>query len=186
MSGAEAGDNRWLHAAQAGDGAAFAALVQPHLPALGAFIRRAAPRPDLAEDILQDTLLRAWRHLASFRGESSFRTWLFAIAWRAAKTAAGRAGDIAVGDVPDVPDPSPGPEDQALGHMLAGQVVQALERLRPPWREAIRRVDVRGQPLAVAAAEMGIPLGTLKTYLHRGRRALAQISNLGEGMGHTP
>ena len=172
-----------LRAAQAGDGAAFAALVRPHLPALAAFIRRVSPRPDLAEDALQDTLLRAWRHLSGFRGESSFRTWLFAIAWRAAQTAAARAGDISGAEVPDLADPAPGPEEQAVGHVLAGQVIHLLERLRPAWREAISRVDVRGQPLAVAAQEMGIPLGTLKTYLHRGRRELARLSGGAERTG---
>ncbi len=183
MSEGASAETQALRAAQAGDGAAFAALVRPHLPALAAFIRRVCPRPDLAEDVLQDTLLRAWRHLAGFRGASSLRTWLFAIAWRAAQTAAARAGDRSGSAVPDLPDPAPGPEEEAVGRVLAGQVARLLERLRPGWREAVSRVDLRGQPLAVAAEEMGIPLGTLKTYLHRGRRELARLTDRAERTG---
>lgn len=171
-----------LRAAQAGDGAAFAALVGPHLPALAAFIGRACPRRDLTEDVLQETLLRAWRHLGGFRGASSLRTWLCAIAWRTAQTMVTRAGDVPRDDVPELPDLAPGPAERAIGRVLVGQALRLLAQLRPVWREAITRVDVRGQPLPAAARDMGIPLGTLKTHLHRGRRALARLRDSDEGM----
>lgn len=176
---------RLLAAAQAGDAAAYAALVEDHLPALAAFVRRAAPWPDAAEDIVQETLLRAWRHLAGFRGESSFRTWLFAIAWRAARSAGARRDRAQLlADPPELADPAVGPEELALQRVQAGQAKRLLESLRPPWREAIRRVDVDGQPLAAAAREMGIPLGTLKTHLHRGRRQLARLLDRDTGGRH--
>jgi RNA polymerase sigma-70 factor (ECF subfamily) len=72
-----------LAAAVAGDRAAFARLVQPSLRSLRAFIYRMVAHPEDADDLAQETLLRAYQKLDSFRGESSLRTWLFAIATRA-------------------------------------------------------------------------------------------------------
>jgi RNA polymerase sigma-70 factor (ECF subfamily) len=73
---------RLLERARAGDRAAFDALVAPHLPRLRSFLHRLIAHPDDADDLTQDTALQAFRKLSSFRGESAFSTWLFAIAHR--------------------------------------------------------------------------------------------------------
>jgi len=68
-----------LQAAQRGDTRAFTLLVKPLMPALQSFTYRMVGQPDDAEDLRQEALLRAFVQLASFRGESSFKTWLFSI-----------------------------------------------------------------------------------------------------------
>ncbi|MCA8974578.1 MAG: hypothetical protein KDC98_07635, partial [Planctomycetes bacterium] len=67
-----------------GDESAFQALVKPSLPGLMALARRHCHDPHWAEDLVQETLVRALRGLAGFRGESSLRTWLFRILVRLA------------------------------------------------------------------------------------------------------
>lgn len=63
-------------------GASFSSLVAPLLPGLHAFIYRMVAHPEDAKDIVQDTLLSAHQNIASYRGEATFRTWLFSIATR--------------------------------------------------------------------------------------------------------
>ena len=77
---------RLLERARAGERAAFDALVAPHLPRLRSFLHRLIAHPDDADDLTQDTALQAFRKLSTFRGESAFAAWLFAIAHRLALT----------------------------------------------------------------------------------------------------
>jgi RNA polymerase sigma-70 factor (ECF subfamily) len=69
-----------VNAAQRGDTRAFTLLTKPCLPALRSLTYRMAGHPDDAEDLQQESLLRAFTQLENFRGDSSFKTWLFAVA----------------------------------------------------------------------------------------------------------
>ena len=69
-----------LRAARAGDEVAFRAVVEPHLRELHVHCYRMSGSVDDADDLLQETLLAAWRSLGTFAGRSSLRTWLYRIA----------------------------------------------------------------------------------------------------------
>ncbi|MCH9685000.1 MAG: RNA polymerase sigma factor [Deltaproteobacteria bacterium] len=75
-------EQQLIAAARAGDRRAFDSLVAPHVPSLRTFIYRLVCQPDDAADVAQDTLLTAFQKIAGFRGEASFRTWLFSIGTR--------------------------------------------------------------------------------------------------------
>src|SRR2546427_2868726 len=79
-----------LAAARAGDDAAFRELTASYALELHVHCYRMLGSPHDAEDALQETLLRAWRHLAGFEGRSSFRGWLYKIATNVCLTAASR------------------------------------------------------------------------------------------------
>jgi RNA polymerase sigma-70 factor, ECF subfamily len=72
-------DSELIERARGGEAGAFDRLVSPHVPALRSFALRMVMQPQDAEDLAQDALLQAYQKLASFRSDSSFRTWLFAI-----------------------------------------------------------------------------------------------------------
>ncbi|MEM7202148.1 MAG: RNA polymerase sigma factor [Planctomycetota bacterium] len=130
-----------------GDAEAFPALVRPHLGALQALARRLAGDRQWGEDLVQETLLRAYRALAAFRGDASVRTWLFRIQCRlATEPARWRRGDHAGGAPPaDVPDHlGPSPEQGSLQRELRDRLDEAMERLPARQRTALHLRAVEG------------------------------------------
>lgn len=104
-----------LSAARSGDSQAFRDLVAPHERELRAYCYRMAGTLDEADDLLQESLVRAWRGLAGFEGRSSLRTWLYRVAWSACVDALAakppRKLTVDLGPPQDPSDPIPPPED---------------------------------------------------------------------------
>jgi len=165
-------------AALAGSEAAFARLVAENRPA----IRRAAARmlddEALAEDATQEALLKAWRHLRSFRGEAAFGTWLYQIArnvcrsWSA--TARTRRPAVRPWTFGAWPAGDPAPDEQVARAELARCVRGAVARLPEEYRAAVSLRDLEGVPYTEVAATLGVPLGTVKSRISRGRLLLGQ------------
>jgi RNA polymerase sigma-70 factor (ECF subfamily) len=154
-----------IHAIAEGDTGALHTLYARHgLHLLNYLIAQLGDRA-LAEEVLQDVMLAAWRGAGRFRGGSLVRTWLFAIAWRQALKARGR---------------SPMAHLPLLDHFAAeteigepsNAVEIALQQLPPEQQEALELVFYRGLSGAEAAALLGIPLNTFKSRLHRAKAAL--------------
>jgi RNA polymerase sigma-70 factor, ECF subfamily len=145
----------WLQAFQRGDQNAFHALLRPHLTALLALARRHCRDPHWAEDLVQETLVRAFRGLAAFRGEAALRTWLFRILVRlAADPARWRRGEVA-GPLPalDVPDHyEEPPENSAIDRELWQRLDEAMERLTARQRSALHLRAVEGLDYAAIGA----------------------------------
>lgn len=132
-----------------------------------------------AEEILQDTLVRAWRNVERFDPErGSLEAWLFAIARnliidherRRARRPQTAASLDTVEDRETTADP--GTIDRALE---AWQVAEALRQLTPEHREVIIESYYRGSPVADAARRLDIPPGTVKSRLYYGLRALRVV-----------
>jgi RNA polymerase sigma-70 factor, ECF subfamily len=128
-----------------------------------------------ADDVTQDTYIRAWRALPAFRGDSSARTWLLSIARRACADAVrgnvrrrrliGRASaDASRRGGADLPD---GVESHALGELV--------DRLDPDRRDALVLTQVLGCSYAETAEVCGVPVGTVRSRVARAREDLVRV-----------
>jgi RNA polymerase sigma-70 factor (ECF subfamily) len=132
--------------------------------------------PALAEDLAQDTFLKAFRSLSSFDVNRKFSSWLFRIANNTAIDAIRRRPQGAVElDGPEtLPEPSlPPPPDPAEEAALGRALETALGRLRHDYRMAVLLRYQEGCSYAEIGDSLSIPEGTAKTFVHRGRKLLA-------------
>ena len=128
----------------------------------------------LAEEIVQDTMLAVWRGAGSFRGESSVRSWVIAIARRQTRDRLRRRRLRVVDDafLADQPGPGPGPEIMALDRAELAGVKGAIRELAPAHREVLGLTFGSGLSLPEIADVLEIPLGTVKSRLAAARTAL--------------
>lgn len=161
--------------ARSGDDAAFAVLVRHHADRLHAQLRRFGLTAGEAEDVAQETFLRAWRGLGSFEQRSRFSTWLYRIGFNEAQRRLSRRPPPTVDDAgvaERLDDPGRGPEARALGRELSGRLELALGALPLERRVAVVLRDVEGLSTAEAAEIVGIREAAFKSRLHRGRMTL--------------
>ena len=126
-----------------------------------------------AEDATQEIFLKIWRALPDFRGESSLSTWIYAIARNTCfthrRTAAGERtcplDEANAAAVPTADPPSDGASD----------LHAALGRLPEKYRRVLVLFYLEDRSYQQVALAMGLPMGTVKTYLHRARKELAQL-----------
>ena len=161
-----------------GDRAAFAALVERHERRVYNLALRMTGREEDARDATQDAFLTVLRKLSSFRGESAFTTWLHRVTVNACydllrkrqrQPLLERAGaeDRPATEPPPVPD-------HADASDLSIDVQRALLEVPQHFRVVMILHDVRDLPQEEVAQILGVPVGTVKSRLHRGRIALAR------------
>jgi RNA polymerase sigma-70 factor (ECF subfamily) len=125
-----------------------------------------------AEDVVQETLLRAWRQRSVLDSPPpAVRSWLFTVArnivideWRTSRA----RSEVTVADVPE----GEGTDDQTDQLLLSWVVADALTRLSPEHRAVLLECYYRGRPVSEAAARLGVPEGTVKSRTHYALRAL--------------
>jgi RNA polymerase sigma factor (sigma-70 family) len=147
----------------------------------GAFLYSVAYRltgnQDDAADLVQEVLLRVRRGLASYR-PGSMEGWLSRITTNVFLDEMRRRRRRPVEALPDDPDqglPSTAPADEVLaGQGLSGDVQAALLRLPDEFRAAVVLCDVVGLSYAEIASTLGVPLGTVRSRIHRGRGLLRE------------
>ena len=129
-----------------------------------------------AEDIVQETMLRAWRHPEALDPErGSARAWLFTTA-RHLAIDAWRRREARVGEVVTDAPPEPRSDvDEADRAVEAWTIAEALERLSPAHREVLVECLYRGRSVAEVATVLGIPAGTVKSRTHYAVRALRMV-----------
>ena len=131
----------------------------------------------LAEEIVQDTMLAVWRGAGSFRGESSVRSWVIAIARRQTRDRL-RGHRLRLVDnayLADQPSSGPGPEVTALDRAELAEVTGAIRELALSHREVLGLVFGSGLSLPEVAGVLEIPVGTVKSRLTAARTALGRV-----------
>lgn len=166
-------DARLVAQAREGSGRAFAQLVEAHQQALRGFLRRLCGDHALADDLGQDTFALAWTRIRGFEGRSSFRSWLCGIGYRrfleerrAGQRRMARDGAWAREQAESTPAADP-----SLAPLRA-----ALESLPDDQRAAVSLCLAGGWSHAEAAAALGLPLGTVKSHVTRGRAKLLAVA----------
>jgi RNA polymerase sigma-70 factor (ECF subfamily) len=151
---------------------AFGELVRRYQSPVRAFLTRMT-RGDshLADDLAQETFIRAWKHLASFRGEARFSTWLFGIAVNEFRSAARRRKELLLEDLDSVPSGAEPSTDNEPTHARL-DLNEALLRLTAGERAAIVLCCQNGLSHNEAGRVLGCPLGTVKTNVLRGKEKL--------------
>lgn len=148
-------------------------VYEAHAPELLRFATRALGDAGLAEDVVQEAFVRAWRASSRYDPRrASQRTWLFAILRNAVIDAARARRSrppLAAGDEPERGLPDGDALDAVL---VAWQVEAALATLADDQRRALVEVHWRGRPYADVAAELGVPEGTVKSRVYYGLRAM--------------
>ena len=153
-----------------GDVRAYDELARRHQPALFGFLGSVGADAALIDDAMQRALLKAFEKIGSFEGRASFRTWLFKIAYRELGMLRRRRRD---GPPVDATEPVPsGISSDPANVELALDLNAALAHLAPDERTAVIMCDAYGFSNREAAEAMAKPLGTIKTYVRRGRAHL--------------
>jgi RNA polymerase sigma-70 factor (ECF subfamily) len=168
--------------------AAVRQLYARHAIALHAYIAPFCPDGASADDIMQETFIRAWRHLPQLSAEDRpVRPWLFRVARNLLIDAdrATRSRPITVQADPADADPAEeGRDDTGLSQVLDRQLVTgALRQLSPAHRAVLVEVFYGGGSVARAARQLGIPHGTARSRLHYALQALRGQLEAHEAVG---
>ena len=181
--------NDALAAAQAGDHAAFAALVEPHRRELHVHCYRMLGSFTDAEDMVQETLLRAWRHRETFAGRSTFRAWLYRIATNACldhlerhpRRPSGGVGEVTwLQPFPDrLLEQTAPPDAEPDAAVVARETIElaflvAVQHLPPRQRAVLMLRDVLGWSAAESAAVLETSVASVNSAVQRARATLRE------------
>jgi len=172
-------DDRLVLLSRAGDLRAFEALVERHRDVVHRVAARIAG-DDEADDVTQDTFLRAYHRLERYRGDGAFRSWLLQIAHNAAVTAAEhrKVGALPLSAIEEEnrpPDGVPTPADQVEAIERRRRLDVKVKGLSPQHRAVLVLRDIEGLSYDEIAAVTGAPLGSVKARLHRAREEFVEL-----------
>jgi RNA polymerase sigma factor (sigma-70 family) len=162
-----------LECVAASDLAAFERLYRIYQPRLDRFLTTLLRRPQLVEEVLDDTMMVVWQTAANFRGTSKLSTWIFAIAYRKAMKARARWPDPVEDDKSDTrisEEPTP---EQRIRHLkLHDAIVAAMKGLSAEHRAVVDLTYFHGLGYREIADIVNCPVDTVKTRMFHARRRL--------------
>jgi len=175
--------------ARAGEEPAYRELIRRYERPIFSLLYRMVRDRELAEDLAQETFVKALNAIESYRPEFKFSSWIFKIANNAAIDHLRRRelDTLSLEGSPHAETPDAieatalqigarqeSPLDAVEARELGGQIEVAIARLRPEYRSCILLRHVEGRAYEEIAEILGLPLGTVKTYIHRARNELRQ------------
>lgn len=182
-------DQEIVALARAGEEAAYRELIRRYERPLFSLLYRMVRDRELAEDLAQETFVKALNAIESYRPEFKFSSWIFKIANNAAIDHLRRreldtlslegsphaeTPDAVEATALQIGDRQESPLDTVEARELGGQIERAIAQLRPEYRSCILLRHVEGRAYEEIAEIMNLPLGTVKTYIHRARNELRQ------------
>jgi RNA polymerase sigma-70 factor, ECF subfamily len=175
----EAEEKALVDAARAGDARALDAFLERYQPQVYRFSLRMCRQPEDAQDVLQETMLAAFRTLRSFRGAASASTWLYTIARsfcikkrRRRKHAPQATISLTTEEgrrALELPDLGPAPDVALERRRLEAALDESIQKLAPAYRDVLLLRDVEGLPARDVARVMRISIEAVKSRLHRAR-----------------
>lgn len=181
-------DDQFIERLKRGESTAFETLVNERSGEIYGLLYRLTENSEEARDLTQETFLRAFQSIRSFRGDSDLRTWIYRIAinqarnrwrwWRRRRRdvtvsidSSGENGRPALVATLKA-DNSPSPEQDTLAHERERVLRNALRGLRGVYRETVILRDIEGLAYEEIATALDISVGTVKSRLARGRQEL--------------
>jgi len=152
---------------------AFERLYRIYQPRLARFLFNLVQRPQLVEEVLDDTMMVVWDTAGSFRGTSKLSTWIFSIAYRKAIKARLRWPDPVEDQTFDTRvSNDPGPDDELDQQRLREALVKAMDELSADHRAVVDLTYFHGMGYREIADIMNCPVDTVKTRMFHARRRL--------------
>jgi RNA polymerase sigma-70 factor (ECF subfamily) len=165
-------DEQLLDQFIAGRRACFDALVRRHEDRIFALALRMMGDRSEALDASQEIFLTLWRRASSFRGDSSFSTWLYRIGINTCHDLLRKRKRVPQPQE-ELPEPVDAGPDIEEGVAVRMDLARALAEIQSDYRDAVLMHDLGGVPYDEIARLTGVPVGTVKSRISRGRRALA-------------
>ncbi len=190
-------DHSLVQRVQRGDKVAFEMLFTKYQRRVSRLVSRFVRSDAEVEDIVQESFIKAYRALGSFRGDSAFYTWLYRIAVNTAKNylvaASKRPISLTQFEKNDDDDfeedhfmsDAATPESELITKQIAETVNKTMDELPADLREAIMLREIEGMSYEDIADSMGCPIGTVRSRIFRAREAISQkikpMLDVGEG-----
>jgi len=164
----------------AGDLDAFDDLVRRHQDRVFAVCLRMLRDRDAALDAMQDTFVMLFRKADRYKAEAAFSTWLYRVTVNVCYDHLRRRRRRPIDPLPDTTElPDTRTEDAYAAVEVRPAIEEALAGVSVEFRAAVVLVDLQGLSLETAADVLGVPIGTVKSRVFRGRRMLAEaLGNL--------
>ncbi|MBM3661748.1 MAG: sigma-70 family RNA polymerase sigma factor [Actinobacteria bacterium] len=186
------GDDHLIERARSGDALAAAEILRRYQPQVRRVCRQVCRSPHDAEDAAQDALASINVGLRTFDGRSSLSTWIHRIATNRALDELRRRSrrPVPVEDAAESMvderrvDPGAGPERTSEDQETRTELITALGQLPEALAEAVVLRDVADLDYATIAAELGVPVGTVRSRIARGRSRLAEVLRNTPGWNH--
>lgn len=162
---------------QRGETDAFEILVRRHEKTIFNLVYRMLGDYDDAAEVSQEVFLSAYRAIGQFRGDANFSTWLYRIALNHATTrrrsmSSRQQNTVPIDDMEPLSDPELGPAETLERKEIRERVQLALDKLEPDDATMILLRDLQDNSYDEVARVLEIPVGTVKSRLHRARQAL--------------
>lgn len=155
---------------------AFEALYRLYHPRLARFLLNLLRRPQLVEEVLNDTLFVVWERCDTFRGASKLSTWIFAIAYRKAMKTLRRLDEpVEDRDADSRPSDGDSPDAPFARHRMQESLMAALSKLSPDHRTVVDLTYFHEMGYREIAAIMDCPVDTVKTRMFHARRHLRRL-----------